>query len=148
MHYEAVEDAIRRRTEDAPQTEANTESAGGSRFSAGKPQMWMAPWGGMMEVCRVAEFGAKKYAPMDYRSGQSFSTLLNSGMRHLLAAIRDPQSRDPESGLLHLGHLAWNVLCLLDHLASGRDDLDDITPWQGVTARTHRGVWSGSGDKP
>jgi hypothetical protein len=88
----------------------------------------------MIEVCRVSEYGAKKYAPLDWQIGQKFSTLLNSGMRHKIAAMANPLSRDAESGLYHLGHDAWNTLALLHFIASGRaDDLDDITPWIGLS---------------
>jgi hypothetical protein len=127
----------------------NTEPAGGSRFSAGKPRMWLLPWHGLFEVGRIAEMGGRKYAPLDYMSGQSFSTLLTSGMNHMIEVMRDPLARDEESGHLHLGHAAWNILALLD--AIERDDyerLDDVTPWQGVTAKTHRGKWTGSGSRP
>jgi len=118
---------------EAPPATTNTEQAGGTRFSSGKPSMWHAPWMGLMEVCRVSTYGGKKYAPLDWERGQSFSTLLNSGMRHMLQAMSNPLSRDEESGLLHLGHAAWNLLTLLHFVETGRTDLDDITKWQGVS---------------
>jgi len=125
----------------------NTETAGGSRFSTGKPQMWMAPWYGCLEVARVAEHGAGKYGPLDWEEGQSFSTVLNSAMRHLLKAMRNPLARDTESGLLHLGHAAWNILALLDFVERGDTErLDDVTPWQGVVAGGSK--WTGSGSTP
>jgi hypothetical protein len=117
----------------------NTETAGGTRFSAGKPAMVWAPWAGMLEVCRVSEYGATKYAPLDWQRGQSFTTMLNSGMRHLIAGIADPQKRDPESGRLHLAHAAWNLLAVLAFIEEGRaEDLDDISTWHGVTTADKR----------
>lgn len=119
----------------------NTETAGGSRYSTGKVPQIYAPWGGMEEVCRVSAMGAEKYAPYDYLNGQSFSTLLNSAMRHLRKAVRSPLERDPESGCLHLGHAAWNLLCLLDFIEQGRAwELDDVTPWHGITAAQRREI--------
>lgn len=119
----------------------NTETAGGSRYAAGKVPQIYAPWGGMDEVCRVAAMGAQKYAPFDYLNGQSFSTLLNSAMRHLRKAMRSPLARDEESGLLHVGHAVWNLLTLLDFVEQGRaEEMDDVTPWQGVTAAQRREI--------
>jgi len=130
-----------------PTGPTNTETTGGSRFSTGKPQMWMAPWYGCMEVARVSEHGAGKYGPLDWEEGQSFSTLLNSAMRHLLKAMRNPLARDTESGLFHLGHAAWNILALLDFVERGDTErLDDVTPWQGVVAGGPK--WAGSGSTP
>jgi succinate dehydrogenase flavin-adding protein (antitoxin of CptAB toxin-antitoxin module) len=113
----------------------NTETSGGTRYSEGKPKMTWAPWRGMMEVCRVSDRGAQKYAPLDWDCGQSFSTLLNSASRHMIAAMNNPLARDSESDLLHVGHAAWNLLCLLDFVEQGRAaELDDITKWRGVSA--------------
>jgi hypothetical protein len=113
----------------------NTEQAGGTRYSTGKAPLVHAPLLGMLEVGRVAEYGAGKYAPRDWQCGQSFSTLLNCALRHLFRAALSPQSRDPESGLLHAGHAAWNLLALLHFIETGRaDELDDVTPHIGVTA--------------
>lgn len=108
--------------------QVNTERAGGTRYSSGKPPLCWAPWLGMREVGRVAQYGASKYAPKDYLRGQSFSTLLNSAMRHMLIAMHEPLSRDTESRLLHVGHAAWNLLTLLHFVEQDRaDELDDVT---------------------
>lgn len=145
LNYEAMEKAL----QDRKAKESNVEPAGGTRFSAGKPHMWMLPWGGLLEVAKVSEAGARKYAPLDYMEGQSASTLLNSALRHMVQCARSPWAEDPETGLPHAAHAAWNLLCLLDQIDQGTaEDQDDVTPWQGVTARTHRGTWSGSGDRP
>lgn len=118
----------------------NTETSGGTRYSAGKPGgWWYVPLYGVRLVAEVAMMGAEKYAPMDWRNGQSFSTLLDCAMRHFLEVLeRGPLARDSESGKLHLAHVGWNVLALLTFIALGRDDLDDVTPWQGVTAAKKR----------
>lgn len=114
----------------------DTEAAAGTRYSAGKPGgAWYAPlWPGLAEVLRVAEHGAEKYAPLDWREGQSFSTLLDCAFRHVMRTLRDPRSRDPESGCYHAAHAVWNLLVLLCWLLEGRDDCDDVTSWRGVTA--------------
>jgi hypothetical protein len=49
--------------------------------------------------------------------------------------MADPLAKDPESGKLHLGHAAWNLLALLHFTEEGRAEaLDDVTRWRGVTA--------------
>ena len=115
----------------------NTESYGGTRYSAGKPSFWWAiPWAGMELVARVTEYGAKKYAPFDWKEGQSASTLLDCTFRHITAAMtKGMYSRDDESGHFHLAHAAWNVLCLLHFMQTEPNgQFDDVTPMVGVTA--------------
>lgn len=87
---------------------------------------------GLDPVFEVSQMGAKKYAPFDYLNGQSFSVLLSSAYRHLRKALNDPAACDEESGLLHLGHFGWNILCLLEFIHTGRTELDDVTPWMGI----------------
>lgn len=91
-------------------------------------------------VCRVSVYGAEKYAEFDWHLGQSFSTLMSAAMRHVKKALaRGVYSRDPESGLLHLSHAAWNLACTLHFMTEGRtEELDDIGPWRGVSAAEKR----------
>ena len=114
----------------------DTEKAGGTRFSEGKAPLVATPILGMFEVGRVSDHAARtKYALFDWWEGQSFSTLLNCAGRHLLRAlVYGPMSRDKDSGCLHLGHAAWNILAALSFIEDGRaEELDDVTPWIGVT---------------
>lgn len=129
------------KVKDDPTTPVNTEIAGGSRYSLGKPKCTWAPYGGLEYIEEVSCSGAEKYAPLDYLNGQSFSTLLSCAFRHLRKALRDPLARDKESGHYHLAHAAWNILALLDFIAQDRvDELDDVSPWQGVTAAQRRAL--------
>ena len=113
------------------------ERAGGTRFNTEKPGLfWAMPLMGLRLIARVTNHGAKKYAPLDWAEGQSFSTLLDCIMRHLLQVFdRGPWAKDPESGLYHMAHIGWNVLCILHFMETGQADLDDVTPWQGVTTK-------------
>lgn len=107
----------------------------------------LLPAMGTEEACRVSERGAEKYAPLDWHVGQSWSTLLSSAMRHMKKALaRGVLSRDEESGLMHIAHCQWNLLCLLHFMAEGRTDLDDVTPWRGVTATQKKEM--GEGETP
>lgn len=113
----------------------NTESSGGTRFSEGKPGGWAyMPLYGLILVSPVSTGGAGKYAPEDWREGQSFSTLYNAMWRHLIETQQHGiWAIDPKTNCYHLAHVAWNLLTLLTFMALGRTDLDDITPWRGVT---------------
>jgi hypothetical protein len=114
----------------------NIETSGGTRYGKGKPGgFWYAPLYGLRLVAPVWEMGAKKYAPKDWRVGQSFSVLLDCAMRHFLVVLdRGPWAQDEESGCYHLAHCAWNILCLLTLMALNRWECDDISEWEGVTA--------------
>jgi len=113
----------------------NTDKSGGTRFSAGKPGMWWAmPLMGLRLISKVTMHGSKKYAPLDWACGQSYSTLLDSASRHWIEVLTNgPLARDEESGHLHLAHCGWNILCLLHFIEEDRFDLDDVSEWQGVT---------------
>lgn len=118
----------------------NTETAGGTRYSQGKPKFYHFPALGLKEIARVAENGGDKYAPFDYRLGQSFSTLINSASRHWIDLIAEgPQSRDEESGHLNAAHLAWNLIVICQFIEEGRaDELDDITPIMNMNTEEYR----------
>lgn len=120
----------------------NTDASGGTRYSEGKPGgWWFAPLLGLRLIAPVWEMGASKYAPKDWQEGQSYSTLMDCAMRHMLQVMHHGvQARDPESGHLHLAHVGWNILCLLTFIELGRDDLDDTTMWNGVTAEHRKSV--------
>lgn len=121
----------------------NRETAGGTRFNAGKPGgYWKLPLYGLRAVARVGEYGAQKYAPRDWDEGQSFSTLLDSAFRHFLEVIRhgplavDPETRtqDNPDGVFHVAEIVWNLLCILDFIEQERrEEVDDVSGWYGVT---------------
>ena len=75
------------------------------------------------QVGEVLTFGAKKYAAHNWRKGGSWASVLNSGLRHLLAMM-EGEEVDPESGLPHSGHLGCNIAFLLEftHANVGDDD--------------------------
>jgi hypothetical protein len=117
----------------------NTDKSGGTRYSEGKPGgWWYAPLAGLRLIAKVWTSGGEKYAPMDWREGQSFSTLFDCMMRHLMdVQEKGIWSRDPDLGSYHLANAAWNLLALLTFMYQERHDLDDITPFVGVTAEEY-----------
>lgn len=87
----------------------------------------------LMEVARVAGFGANKYASFNYLKGYDWSLSYNAGQRHanLFWAGED---RDAESGMLHAAMAAWHFLALVSFYVRevGNDDrpprLEDTPP--------------------
>ncbi len=125
-----------------PSQNLNTEKLGiGSRFSLGKPSgWWYAPIYGLRLVAAVWEHGAEKYAPMDWKEGQSYSSLIDCAMRHMLKVCElGPMARDTGeggSGAYHAAHVVWNMLCMLTFIELGREELNDVDEWRGVKAET------------
>lgn len=65
-------------------------------------------------VAQVSTFGAAKYSPGGWTKvpdGQRRYT--DALLRHQLA-MGMGESHDPESGLLHAAHIAWNALAVLE----------------------------------
>ena len=57
----------------------------------------------------MLEFGAKKYAPENWKKGLDKKEILESMMRHL-TALMDGEENDKESGLHHIGHIMCNTM--------------------------------------
>lgn len=69
----------------------------------------------LLEVGKVAGFGAAKYAEHNWlkveNGGKRYAAAL---LRHALENGKCPSSVDAESGFLHLAHVAWNALAILE----------------------------------
>lgn len=70
---------------------------------------------------RVAEFGAKKYAPWNWSKGLARVQLLGSLLRHTFAYIRG-EDLDRETGLLHTDHILWNAAALVHNVHHNLED--------------------------
>lgn len=73
-------------------------------------------------VARVSKYGEQKYAAYNYFKGMPLPDCLDSMMRHLVAWLGG-EDNDPESGLSHLEHFAWNAADFVQEASSGRADL-------------------------
>lgn len=65
----------------------------------------------LLEVGRVAGFGATKYARFNFLRGYAWSLSADALLRHMCAWL-DGEDRDPESGCHHMAHVAWHGLAL------------------------------------
>lgn len=68
----------------------------------------------LLEVARVADYGAKKYTRGGWKHvSEAQLRYADALARHELAQYSEGDT-DGESGLLHLTHMAWNALALLE----------------------------------
>lgn len=105
-------------------TDHPVTETGAAREKLGRLPYDLVPFQELTEAyVRVAEFGAKKYAPWNWSKGLSRVQLCCSLLRHVFAFIRG-EDRDPESGLMHTDHILWNAVTLSHNvywnLADGR----------------------------
>lgn len=67
----------------------------------------------LLQVSGVGTYGASKYAPKNWlllEEGER--RYLNALMRHLL--LSETEELDPETGISHLSHAAWNILAVVE----------------------------------
>jgi hypothetical protein len=80
-------------------------------------------------VGQVLDFGAQKYNAHNWRQGGSWSSVMNSALRHLVFRMMEGFTVDTESGLSEAGHLGCNIAFLLEFASQGIGDDDRyVTP--------------------
>lgn len=72
----------------------------------------------------VLTFGAKKYAPNNWRLGLTYTRVLGALMRHT-NEIAKGNDIDPETGLLHAYHISCCAMFLAWYTEQDRKELDD-----------------------
>ena len=73
----------------------------------------------LLVLAAVAGKGAEKYGdPYNFLKGYDWSLSFNAMQRHALA-FWSGEDTDPESGLPHMGHVAWHALALVSFLTRG-----------------------------
>lgn len=96
---------------------------GGLKDNLDKPAVELLPSKALLAVAEVIGFGARKYAPHNWRRGVSWTQTLGSAQRHLLA-WNDGEDLDPETGYTHLAHAATQIMFLIEFTmtSTGVDD--------------------------
>lgn len=84
-----------------------------AKADAGKPHPSYVPVALIEGVMAVREIGTKKYGDPDNWKQVEPERYHEAMLRHTLAIWEDPYAFDPESGLLHLQHIATNIAFLL-----------------------------------
>ena len=83
----------------------------GLKYDVGKPRLDLIPPEAVIAIGHVLTYGAEKYAPNSWR-GVEPERYVAALMRHLMAHQLG-ERRDPESGMLHLWHVATNAAFLV-----------------------------------
>ena len=73
-------------------------------------------------VVRVREYGILKYKDKDSWKKVSIERWENALIRHLMEYIKDPYSKDEESGLRHIDHIACNLAYILENMEGEGND--------------------------
>lgn len=98
----------------------------GVKYDEGKPQWSLLPAEALEEVVKVYTFGAKKYAPNNWRKGMAWSRTFSAIMRHCWSFWRG-ETYDPETNLHHLAHAAFGCLTLIEYTKK-KTPTDDRIP--------------------
>jgi len=105
------------------------QDGGSARYNKGKPRFDLIPPDALMELARVytdgvEKYGAEKYGARNWERGQKWGICFGATMRHMWKWWGG-ERYNPESGLPHLAHAAWNVFVLLAYELRGMTELDD-----------------------
>lgn len=85
----------------------------GVKFDYDKPQWSLMPWKALSQVVDVLTYGAKKYAPDNWKKvPNARQRYIDAGFRHL-TAYASGEKNDSETGLSHLAHAMCCLLFLL-----------------------------------
>jgi hypothetical protein len=97
----------------------------GTKYDHGKPMYDLIPPDALEEFVNVLTFGAKKYAPDNWR-------LVPEGRRRYFAAaqrhlwqFKRGETTDPESGLHHLAHAVTCLMFILEKEMLNEVDLKE-----------------------
>jgi hypothetical protein len=95
----------------------------GVKFDQGKNRYDLIPGYPLDELAKIYTYGTTKYDDNNWRKGLAWGRLFGAMMRHAWAFWRG-QSLDPESGLHHLAHAAWQCFALMEYERT-KPELDD-----------------------
>lgn len=100
-----------------------TSANEGTKADTGKTPCELLSPIALLGTSEVLAFGAKKYAPNNWRKGLAWGRITGAIMRHLFAFMRG-EDLDPETSLPHVDHLGCEIM-FLQELYRTRKDLDD-----------------------
>jgi len=83
----------------------------GMKFDDDKLRWDLLPFDAIEEIVKIMTFGAKKYAPNNWQKVDA-DRYIAALMRHLVAHLKG-EKLDQESGILHLSHIACNIIFLI-----------------------------------
>ena len=99
------------------------ESGAVRDMDAGKGRMDLLMWNGIMELSKHCEGGAIKYGENNIDKGIEFSSLIDSGARHLAKYIAGQEDEN------HLVAACWNLMWALECSVT-KPQLNDLYNWR------------------
>jgi len=102
----------------------STTKLGGTKNDQGKIRLELLSTKWLCGVGEVLTFGAKKYAPHNWRSGIEASRLIGAALRHI-SAWNDGEDNDPETNLSHLSHASCCLMFLSELYQTMPEKVDD-----------------------
>jgi Domain of unknown function (DUF5664) len=103
--------------------------AGAVKYDAGKSPIFRGGLGyfprAISRVASVSNFGATKYAWDGWRQVPDGLNRYTDAMVRHLAAEAEGEVLDPDSGLLHAAHVAWNALARLELILANIKRLEE-----------------------
>lgn len=111
---------------------SDLEQGGAFKFDTGPEKLRydLIPPYALEQLVRVYTHGAAKYSDVNYLKGggMSYRRILAALMRHV-EAFRAGETDDPDSGLPHMAHAAWQCFTLMTYevfLDEPKDDRDMV----------------------
>lgn len=98
---------------DCPYPSTGNMAASTAKADTGKPHPSYVPVEIIEAVMRVREYGNQKYHDPDNWQTVEPERYHEALLRHVLRAWVNPYAVDPESGLMHIEHVACNIAFLL-----------------------------------
>lgn len=102
----------------------------GDRKNAGKPGMHLLPLDALVELSKIYDFGARKYAPHNWEKGLKWDEGTKASLLRHLSAWSSGEDYDSESGLPHDLAIGFNALALITYRIRkiGIDDRHKVKP--------------------
>ena len=98
----------------------DSDAIGGIKYDLGKARPSLLPVDAILDILKVLEYGAKKYAPGNWKKVEPKSRYFDATMRHLYA-WQTGEDVDPETDLSHLSHAACCLLFLISSKLDGKE---------------------------
>lgn len=111
---------------DKSEDKAKAKPEKGMKYDAGKPDWSLMPFRALNEVVDVLTFGAKKYAPDNWRHVDNpRRRYFSAVMRHMSAWVLG-EKLDPETGKSHLAHAVCDIIFLFELEKDGKFDKSEV----------------------
>lgn len=100
------------------------DKQGALRYNEGKREWSLVDFESLEPMVEVLEFGAKKYAPHNWKKGLSTTKILESMLRHVFELLQN-KDLDEESKLPIIGHVMCNAMFYAYMVKHKKDEWDD-----------------------